>query len=286
MMRPLMLVSFALSTLAMVAGQATNESQLLETGAAAKISKPAAESKGISLITYNIRWRTGDELKKIADWLRGKQPSVIALQEVDRSKKRTNKANNARALAEQLGMYYAWAAPPLPKKSKGAEEETGSALLSPYQLTEVTRLVLPHEGPGGRWRVALGATLKIEKTQVRVYSVHSETRIPLAQKLDQFRAVLEDLKRFPKSMPAVVMGDFNSWEPATVKAVRKLFTSEDFDTPFNDDDLTFKRNAILFDLELKLDWIWLRGLKATGSGIDRSITVSDHYPLWTIASVP
>jgi endonuclease/exonuclease/phosphatase family metal-dependent hydrolase len=270
----------------MVAGQATNESQLLETGAAAKISKPAAEAKEISIITYNIRWRTGDELMKIADWLRGKQPSVIALQEVDRSKKRTNKANNARALAEQLGMYYAWAAPPLPKKSKGAEEETGAALLSPYQLTEVTRLVLPHEGPGGRWRVGLGATVKIEKTQVRVYSVHSETRIPLAQKLDQFRAVLEDLKRFPKSMPAVVMGDFNSWEPVTVKAVRKLFISEDFDTPFNDDDLTFKRNAILFDLDLKLDWIWLRGLKATGSGIDRAITVSDHYPLWTIASAP
>jgi endonuclease/exonuclease/phosphatase (EEP) superfamily protein YafD len=150
-------------------------------------------------------------------------------------------------------------------------------------LRDTTRIVLPHAGPGGRWRVALGATIKSGKTDVRVYSVHSETRIPLEQKLDQYRAVLNDLKRFPNSMPAIVMGDFNSWEPATVKAVRKLFTNEYFTTPFADDDSTFKRNAVVFDIELKLDWIWLRGLKATNSAIDRSITVSDHFPLRALA---
>jgi len=81
-------------------------------------------------------------------------------------------------------------------------------------------------------------------------------------------------------MPAIVMGDFNSWEPATVDRVRKLFTEEHFATPFADRDETFKRSAVLFDVTLKLDWLWLRGLNATKSGIDRSITVSDHYPLW------
>lgn len=264
--------------------QTNNDPRLLEAGSPSTITKHREDSKDISVVTYNIRWRTGNELKQISDWLIGKRAIVIALQEVDRSKQRTNKTNNARALAEQLGMNYAWAAPPLAKSSKEQEEETGAELLSPYALHEVTRIVLPHAGPGGRWRVALGATIKIEKTDVRVYSVHAETRIPLDQKLDQYRAVLDDLKRFPKSTPAIVMGDFNSWEPATVKAVRKLFTSEDFSTPFADDDSTFKRSAVVFDIDLKLDWIWLRGLKATNSGIDRSIAVSDHYPLWILAS--
>jgi endonuclease/exonuclease/phosphatase family metal-dependent hydrolase len=257
----------------------------LETGASTKPRKLVQISKDIPIVTYNIRWRTGDELKQISKWLTGKGPLLIALQEVDRSKQRTNKTNTARALAEELGMYYAWAAPPLPKPSKDNEEETGVELLSPYPLRDVTRIVLPHSGPGGRWRVALGATIKLPQTDLRVYSVHAETRIPLDQKLDQYRAVLNDLKRFPNSMPAIVMGDFNSWEPATVKGVRKLFTGEDFTTPFSDDDSTFKRNAVLFDVNLKLDWIWLRGLKATTSAIDRSITTSDHYPLWTIASL-
>jgi endonuclease/exonuclease/phosphatase family metal-dependent hydrolase len=286
--RACLLTFIFLTIFAITFGQAGNDRELLETGGPAKTSKSAEDSREISIVTYNIRWRTDKELRQIGDWLKSKHPSVIALQEVDRAKRRTNKTNNARLLADELGMYYAWAAPPLPKSnkeksSKEKEEETGVELLSPYPLRDVTRLVLPHAGPGGRWRVALGATIKIGKADVRVYSVHAETRIPLDQKLDQYRAVLNDLKRFPKSTPAIIMGDFNSWEPATVKGVRKLFTSEDFTTPFSDDDYTFKRNAIVFDLDLKLDWIWLRGLKATNSVIDRSITVSDHYPLWLVA---
>ena len=260
-----------------------NDDGLLETGQSKKPEKPVMVSKDLPIVTYNIRWRTGDELKQISKWIKDKRPLVIALQEVDRSKQRTDKTNNARALAEQLGMDYAWAAPPLPQSSKEKEEETGVELLSLYPLRDVTRLVLPHAGPGGRWRVALGATIRIGNVALRVYSVHAETRIPLEQKLDQYRAVLNDLARFPKSMPAIVMGDFNSWEPATVTSVRKMFTGADFTTPFADDDSTFKRNAVLFDIDLKLDWIWLRGLKSTNSLIDRSITVSDHFPLCAVA---
>jgi endonuclease/exonuclease/phosphatase family metal-dependent hydrolase len=282
-MLPLALIMFMSFWTAAEQTPPADDKDLLETGAPAKPQQIIQAPKDISIVTYNIRWRTGDELREISRWLTGKRPSVIALQEVDRSKRRTNKTNNARALAEELGMYYAWAAPPLPKSSKDKEEETGVELLSPYPLSEVTRIVLPHAGPGGRWRVALGATIKIGKTNVRVYSVHAETRIPIEQKLAQYRAVLNDLKRFPNSTPAIVMGDFNSWEPATEKGVRKLFTSEDFTTPFSDDDSTFKRNAVLFDVKLKLDWVWLRGLKATTSAIDRSITVSDHFPLWAVA---
>ena len=248
------------------------------------MAPPPENANEISLVTYNIRWRAGDELAKIADWLKDKHPTLIALQEVDRAKQRTNKTNTASVLGERLGMHYAWAAPPLPNKTRETEEETGVELLSPYPLTNVTRLVLPHEGPGGRWRVALGATVKIGKSELRVYSVHSETRIPIDQKIDQFRAVLDDAKRFPKSTAIVVMGDFNSWEPATVKKVRQLFSDEGFTTPFSDDDETFKRSAVLFDITLKLDWVWLRGLKATSSGIDRSLTVSDHFPLWAVTS--
>jgi endonuclease/exonuclease/phosphatase family metal-dependent hydrolase len=207
---------------------------------------------------------------------------IVALQEVDRARERTGRKNNARELAERLGMYYAWAAPPAIKTDK--EEETGVELLSAYPLTDVKRIVLPHKGPGGRLRVALGATIKLGKSHVRVYSVHSETRISTSQKVEQFRAVLQDLPRFPKSTPAIIMGDLNSWEPDTVNSVRKLFDAEGFTTPFKDEESTFKRDLVFFDLKLKLDWIWLRGLESKSYGIDRSLTVSDHFPLWTVVS--
>lgn len=255
---------------------------LLEIGQAAKLISGPDNPAELTVVSYNIRWRTGAELEQIASWLKSKHAVVIALQEVDRARQRTSKTNNARALAESLGMYYAWAAPPAPKANQ--EEETGVELLSAYPLTDITPIILPHKGPG-RWRAAIGATIKVGKTSVRVYSVHSETRMTLGQKLDQYRAAIDDLARFPKSTPAIVMGDFNSWEPATVEAVRKLFVQENFSTPFPDDESTFKRSAVVFDVKLKLDWIWIRGLPAKSYGIDRSLTVSDHFPLWTEVSI-
>lgn len=263
----------------------SQNASLFETGHAAKLADHPHPNAEIRVATYNIRWRTGPELQQIADWLRVKQAELIALQEVDRAKDRTNKTDNALALADALGMYYAWAAPPLPKSGKEKEEETGVELLSAYPLRDVIRIVLPHEGPGGRWRVALGATVTIDKRDFRIYSVHSETRIPVPQKIDQLQAVLDDVKRFPKSTPAIIMGDFNSWEPATVEQVRQLFTKAGFATPFPDNETTFKRNAVIFDVDLKLDWIWLRGLTSQSFEIDRRLTVSDHFPLWSVVSV-
>ena len=261
-----------------------DDSQLLEQGQATKLSNRTDPAGEISVVTYNIRWRTGAELEQIAEWLKARHASVIALQEVDRSKPRTGNKNNARALAESLGMYYAWAAPPAGTDVKNKEEQTGVELLSPFPLSDITRILLPHEGPGGRWRVSLGATISVGKTKVRVYSVHSETRLRVSDKMDQFRAVLDDLTRQPKSMPAIVMGDFNSWEPDTVTGVRRLFAGQQFGTPFPDGETTFSRNAVIFDVKLKLDWIWLRGLTAKDHGIDRSLTVSDHFPLWTVVA--
>jgi endonuclease/exonuclease/phosphatase family metal-dependent hydrolase len=223
-------------------------------------------------------------LQQIARWLKEKsdQPLLVSLQEVDRAKKRTGNVNNARALAESLGLYYAWAAPPAAADDKSADEETGVEILSSFPLKEVTRIVLPHTGPGGRSRVALGATVNVGDAEVRVYSVHSETRIPVSQKMDQLRAVIDDLQRFPKAH-VIVMGDFNTWEALAVESTRKLFTASGFTTPFSDEDKTFLRSIPLLKIKLKLDWIWLRGLAAESYGIDRTLTVSDHFPLWIIA---
>jgi len=42
---------------------------------------------------------------------------------------------------------------------------------------------------------------------------------------------------------------------------------------------------VLFDLKLKLDWIWVRGLTPSSYGIDRNLKVSDHFPLWTVVTM-
>jgi endonuclease/exonuclease/phosphatase family metal-dependent hydrolase len=266
-----------------------SQTPLLESGRAENLVAPAAASE-IKVISYNIRWRSGEELQQIIRWVKdgtGSTPAIVGLQEVDRAKQRSGRANHAKALANALRMYYAWAAPSsvATNNKENEEEETGVEILSPYPLMDIARIVLPNAGPAGRQRIAVAATMTIGKTSVRVYSVHSETRLTIAKKIDQLRAVLNDLDRFPKAMPAIVLGDFNTWELPSVAGVRKLFTEAGFTTPVPDDESTFYRKALMFDVKLKLDWIWLRGFTPKSYGIDRSLIVSDHFPLWTIVKL-
>lgn len=268
---------------------APDDAHLLESGKAERVQNPA-KPKEIKIVSYNIRWRTGEELQQIVRWLKETKDNppaaIIGLQEVDRGKKRTAHINHAKKLANELGMHYAWAAPRSAKGNKQKEEETGVALLTVYPLTEITRLVLTNSGPGGRSRVALGATIKIEKISVRAYSVHGETRLPMTRKIDQLRIVMDDLAKFPKADAAIVMGDFNIWELPAISDVRKLFTTAGFTTPVPDDEPTFRQPIVMFTLKLKLDWLWVRGLTPQSYGIDRTMKVSDHYPVWTVVKLP
>jgi endonuclease/exonuclease/phosphatase family metal-dependent hydrolase len=259
----------------------SDDSSLLESGKASKL-RAAPNNGEIRIISYNIRWRSGDDLKQLIKLFREDEeignPSIIALQEVDRQKKRSGKTNTAKLIAEELGLYYAWAAPPTAKT--GDEEETGVALLSAYPLADVRRIVLPHEGPGRRRRVALGASVKAGNVEIRVYSAHAETRISMDKKIDQLSALLEDLKSHGPETPAIIMGDLNTWQSDAAPKTIKLFSNAGFITPFGSQK-TFSQKVLLVPIDFRLDWIWMRGFEAVSYGIDREVKVSDHFPLWT-----
>lgn len=255
---------------------------LLESGKGTTLRKQTAPASEVKVVSYNIRWRSGDDLKEIIKLLHEDPEiggaAILGLQEVDRAKKRSGKNNTAKMIADELGLHYAWAAPPAPKPTD--EEETGVAILSVYPLSDVRRMVLPHEGPNRRRRVALGATVVIENRKWRVYSAHAETRISMDKKMEQFKTMLDDLSKYPPDTPAIIMGDLNTWEPSADDKTIKLFSAAGLKTPFGG-EATFKRKVLMVPIELKLDWVWLRGLEAGSFGIDRKVVISDHWPLWT-----
>lgn len=261
---------------------AADVSPLLESGSATTPQKQTTAAQEVKIVSYNIRFRSGDELKKIISLLHNDPEiggaAILGLQEVDRRKKRSRNCHTVKVIAEQLGMHYAWAAPPAPKPDD--EEETGVAILSVYPLSDVRRIVLPHEGPNGRRRVALGATVEIDARKWRVYSAHAETRLAMKKKLEQFKAIMDDLAQLPPDTPAVIMGDLNTWESSADDKTHKLFSDAGWKTPFGG-EATFKRKVLFVPIEMKLDWVWLRGLEAGSFGIDRTIELSDHWPLWT-----
>ena len=259
-----------------------DDSNLLELGQYAP--KNATKPVEIKLLSYNIRWRGGEDLNQFIKLLKSDpelgRAAVIGLQEVDRQRKRTGNVNTARLIAQQLSLNYAWAAPPSPattgETDKPIEEETGVALFSPYPMSDVERIVLPNAGPGGRRRAAIGATIHIGDHYVRAYSVHAETRVSVTKKMEQLEAVLDSLARRPNAERAVVLGDFNTIKGKDVRACVNLFSKRGFITPIPHDRVTWRT----FIIELKLDWIWLRGVKPSAHGIVRRIGLSDHWPLW------
>jgi endonuclease/exonuclease/phosphatase family metal-dependent hydrolase len=263
-----------------------SDSSLLEIGCASKADGKRPTTDELRIVSYNMRWRGGDDLNALIKLLKdGREvggASVIGLQEVDRKKERTNNTNTARKMAEDLGMHYAWAAPPPAEGKENVEEETGVAILSQFPLTDVTRILLPNEGPGGRRRVALGATMQIGENKLRVYSVHAEVRTSNAKRTEQLKAVLDDLQTHQvKVSHSIVLGDFNTLAPKDITATSRLFKEEGFETPFSNDEPTWRT----FIIELKLDWLWLRGFDVKSYGIDKSIEMSDHWPLWIVVKM-
>ncbi|HKR12760.1 MAG TPA: endonuclease/exonuclease/phosphatase family protein [Pyrinomonadaceae bacterium] len=258
------------------------DASLLESGKAATVKTQTTPAQEVKVVSYNIRWRSGDDLKEITKLLREDpeigSAAILGLQEVDRKKKRSRHSNVAKIMADELGMHYAWAAPPSPESDD--EEETGVAILSIYPLSDVKRFVLPHEGPNKRRRAALGATVELGDQKWRVYSIHAETRLNLDKKMEQYKSLLEDLARYPSDMPAIVMGDFNTWEASADRKTIKLFSEAGFRTPFGGHS-TFRRRIVVVPIQFRLDWVWLRGLDAASYGIDRKVEISDHWPLWT-----
>ena len=260
---------------------------LLEHGEGAKVKTIETAPGEFKVVSYNIRWRSGDELKELIKLFREDpeigNATILGLQEVDRKKKRSKNSNVAKQLADELGMYYAWAAPP-PAKA-GDEEETGVAILSVYPMTEVRRLVLPWQGPNGRHRVGIGATLQVKNDQNwRVYSVQAETRISVGKKIEQFKSILNDLARFPADMPAIVLGDLNTWQADSERKTIRVFSEAGMRTPFGNQN-TFRRRILMVPIEFRLDWVWLRGFETSSYGIDRKVEVSDHWPLWAKVKV-
>lgn len=257
-------------------------SSLLESGSPAKLREIARSSGEIKIVSYNIRYRSGDDLNKLLALFR-EDPEIgnaviLGLQEVDRNRKRTGKTNTAKIIADSLGFNYAWAAPPSAKPND--EEETGVAIMSPFPISDIRRMVLPYEGPNKRKRVALGATIRVYGKDFRVYSMHGETRIAMNKKIEQMNTLVQDLKRFPENMPVILVGDLNTWESDAAQHTIKLFKDAGLHTPFGSQS-TFSTRVLLVPIDFRLDWIWLRGVEVVNYGIDKKIRLSDHFPLWT-----
>jgi endonuclease/exonuclease/phosphatase family metal-dependent hydrolase len=218
-------------------------------------------------------WR---DIDRIPDTLK---IDLFVLQEVSGS------ADGSTSMAKEMGKHYAMnymfkAADPI---KDGLME--GLAVVSRYPIHDMEIIQLQHINLHfkSRDRIAMAVTLDAPTGPIRLINVHLDSRINWKQRMEQLKPVLEAADK--EKLPVMLAGDFNTepilWVGHTVPIVKgqnqvtpleTLMTSHHFTTPFGA-EATFPL------LHQKLDWIFLKGLKVTHSGVT-PIASSDHNAIW------
>lgn len=179
------------------------------------------------VMTWNIRSGAGNDeadpgldrirhLDRLAEVIRASRADVVGLQEVDRYWSRSGGVDQARMLAEALGMESAFAPNWLPEGGTvaGNAPQYGVALLSrwPLRVIRHTRFGTPE---GWEPRGVLVATVELaDAGTMQVANTHLQVDPPgrdgvaRDQRADGIAVTLREIGNLEE--PALVMGDFNA----------------------------------------------------------------------------
>ena len=237
----------------------------------------------IRIATFNVEYGADPEGLALA---LGANPevdaaAVILIQEVEAYPGEA--APRAQRLAEALG--YAWAYVPARTKADGTH---GLAILSRFPIEDVEVMHLRETG-GDHPRIAVSAEIMIGATPLHIIDVHLGTKLNIRDRILQLRPIVLGLEG-----PVIVGGDVNTspflWSD---EAVPVLPAGEIVDTdqaPLLDDymrQLGFDLPAAgvgptehKYGIEGRLDAFYTRGLVVAPAHVERSITGSDHWPVW------
>lgn len=233
----------------------------------------------IKVMSYNIHIATPPskpdfshkDLPAIADVINREQPSLVALQEVDKYTERSGKSSDqAKDLAELTGMHYHFAA-----ASQKSDGEQGQAILSKYPIIEAESYKLPVlESSDGETRSLAVVVVEVEGVKVAFMSVHLDHRSNADRKF-QIEQMLEHTKRF-EEYPIVFGGDFN------MKSDNENFSlvKTQFAMVTDHHPLTFPQ----INPRVAIDFILLNKRGVELFDVERYYTVdeqyaSDHLPL-------
>ncbi|MES1262103.1 MAG: endonuclease/exonuclease/phosphatase family protein [Acidobacteriota bacterium] len=234
------------------------------------------------IASLNIERKYGPEgVEQVGRQAELRAADILLLQEVlDGSR-----AHVASDLAVRLGLHVVFE----PAFSFSGQFMEGLAILSRYPLRDPAVSRLPHNALlfHTRRRIVLAVTAESPWGPVRIVNTHLDNRINGDAKRKQLAGIWRALGDY--TGPCVMGGDFNNanfrWilhvlpipgAQSLRRVVDRDMERHGFRTPLGGGPGT------LHFLGLKLDWIYLRGLRATGSGVT-PIAFSDHNSVWVTA---
>ena len=169
------------------------------------------------VVTWNLWWRFGPwerRRKAILAVLRDLRPDVVGLQEVWAC----GGENLAEWLAEELGLYWTWAASEAPeswqRRLGDSTVDLGNAVLSRWPVVDRAVVRLPKPDGEGDGRLALYTRLDAPGHPVPFFTTHlTSLTHASAVRCEQVRVLAGFVAdhRGGTGFPPVVTGDFNAW---------------------------------------------------------------------------
>ncbi len=256
--------------------------------------------------------------------LRPIRPDIVLLSEVDHGMARTSQRHTTEAMAEALGMVYAFGVEFHELDLGGPTERSfckddfntlgwhGNAILSsvPFQRTALIRLddhghwfscdegAADPDQPRVGGRMALAAIVPTENGPICVISTHLESNADAAHRHTQFVLLLDAIDRFAPGLPVLIGGDLNTgnhlppdfnWQD---ESLFSLAETHGYSWDFTIDGPTTRPSLITPHPQrvMKLDWLAGRDLSCIDKGLLTSISdegtpLSDHDCVWCRASL-
>jgi endonuclease/exonuclease/phosphatase family metal-dependent hydrolase len=246
--------------------------------AARTLSDPAAASRIIRVMTYNIHVGIGMDkkldLRRIADVIKGQRPDLVGLQEVDRGVQRTQRIDEIAELAKLTRMDYAFA---FNLAYQGGQY--GVAILSRFPIRATEHRLYKNLREAER-RGFIRAEVRIGSQIVNFVTTHldyqhDDGRLFEAQ---QMLAGLTEVKGL-----LIVAGDFND-TPAgdTYKLMRSQFDDAWVVQP-GDDGFTYPADKPT----KRIDYIFTRRSDGTRTGPAWVVNTlaSDHLPFVAVLEI-
>lgn len=178
-------------------------------------SPPASGEAGangppLRVVTYNVHRCCGLDGRtrpaRIVEVLREVSADIIALQEVVSREDGTAEKNQARYIAETLGVNYLLGEN---RKLRGAAY--GNVVLSRFPIRVVKNYDLSIEGYERRG--CLHIDVAVEEAVVHVFNVHLGTDFLERRHQGRRLADVEILRQAGLTGPRLLLGDFNEWTP-------------------------------------------------------------------------
>jgi endonuclease/exonuclease/phosphatase family metal-dependent hydrolase len=226
-------------------------------------------------MTYNIHTGIGMDkkldLRRISEVILKDRPDLVALQEVDRGVRRTNKIDELLELARLTRMDYAFA-PNLDYQGG----KYGVAVLSRYPILAIDHRRYAHKREAER-RGLLRVEVLVRGRRINFVTTHLDYQFA-DNRLFETEQLLKALETVEG--PLIVTGDFNDEPTGTsYKLMLSAFTDAwgDAISGAEEGGLTYPADRPV----KRIDYVFLakrRGLSAKKAHV-RSTLASDHLPL-------